>query len=69
MREAFPSISTGTDISSGTVHEKESLQVRSEMNEDGVIFGDGIEGDYLDFNWGRQVSVGVARETLELVSG
>jgi len=69
VREAFPSVSTGTDISSGTVDEKETLQVRSEMNEDGVIFGDGIEVDYLDFNWGRQVSVGVARETLELVSG
>ncbi|NOR23568.1 MAG: hypothetical protein GQ542_04115, partial [Desulforhopalus sp.] len=67
VREAFPSVSTGTDISSGTVDEKETLQVRSEMNEDGVIFGDGIEVDYLDFNWGRQVSVGVARETLELV--
>jgi NAD kinase len=69
VREAFPSVSTGTDISSGTVHEKETLQVRSEMNEDGVIFGDGIEVDYLDFNWGRQVSVGIARETLELVAG
>ena len=67
VREAFPSVSTGTNISSGIVPENETLQVRSEMNEDGVIFGDGIETDYLDFNWGRQVSIGIAKETLELV--
>ena len=68
VREAFPSVATGTDISSGLVREHETLQVRSEMNEDGVIFGDGIETDYLDFNWGRQVSVGIAKETLEPVT-
>ena len=68
VREAFPSVSTGTDITSGRVRENETLQVRSEMNEEGVIFGDGIETDFLDFNWGRQVSVGIARETLELVT-
>ena len=68
VREAFPSVSTGTEITSGRVRENETLQVRSEMNEEGVIFGDGIETDFLDFNWGRQVSVGIARETLELVT-
>ena len=69
VREAFPSVATGTDISSGQILEHETLHVRSEMNENGVIFGDGIETDYLDFNWGRQVSVGIAKETLELVTG
>ena len=67
VREAFPSVSTGTDICSGTIQRQESLEVRSEMNENGVIFGDGIETDFLDFNWGRQVSIGVAERTLELV--
>ncbi len=68
VREAFPSVATGTDISSGLVGENETLKVLSEMNENGVIFGDGIETDYMDFNWGQQVSVGVARDTLELVT-
>lgn len=69
VREAFPSVATGTAITSGRLLEHETLRVRSEMNEDGVIFGDGIETDYLDFNWGRQVSVGIAKTTLELVTG
>jgi len=67
VREAFPSNATGTSISSGLITDQEQLRVRSEMNEGGVIFGDGIEADYLEFNWGVQAGIRVAQQTLELV--
>jgi NAD kinase len=67
VREAFPSNATGTSISAGLLTNQSQLRVRSEMNEGGVIFGDGIEADYLEFNWGVQAEIRVAQQTLELV--
>lgn len=67
VREAFPSNATGTAISTGLLTDQAQLHVRSEMNEGGVIFGDGIESDYLEFNWGVQAEVRIAQQTLELV--
>jgi len=68
VREAFPSRSTGTDITAGVINHGETLQIRSEMNREGVIFGDGIETDHLDFDWGRQVVVDIAGQRLALVT-
>ena len=67
VREAFPSNATGTAISTGLLTDQAQLRVRSEMNEGGVIFGDGIESDYLEFNWGVQAEVRIAQQTLELI--
>jgi len=67
VREAFPSNATGTSISTGLLTDQAQLRVRSEINEGGVIFGDGIESDYLEFNWGVQAEIRVAQQTLELV--
>jgi len=50
VREAFPSIATGTSLTSGLIDEKSTLEICSENNDGGVIFGDGIETDYLAFN-------------------
>ncbi len=69
VREAFPSRTTGTRLDGGELAAGESLEVVSEMNEDGVIFGDGIELDRLDFAWGRTAVLGVAGERLQLVAG
>ena len=64
--EPFPSITTGTSIRSGKFGGQ-VLTLQSRMNEGGVIFADGIEQDYLAFDWGRQVAVGVAESRLHLV--
>ena len=67
VREPFPSVSTGTSLEGGTVAEGATLALRSEMDERGTIFGDGIEDDRLEFGWGLRVEVGVASERLHLV--
>jgi len=69
VREPFPSRSTGTDIQRGLVAEGESLEISSEMNELGTVFGDGIESDRLEFGWGMRLTVGIARNRLNLVVG
>ena len=37
------------------------------MNAGGVVFGDGIESDRLDFAFGRHLAVRVASQRLRLV--
>lgn len=67
VREAFPSIATGTSIMEGAVTTEDTLAVVSEMNEGGTLFGDGIEDDAIDFRWGLRASIGVAKQRLRLV--
>jgi NAD kinase len=68
VREAFPSVATGTSITEGRIGTGEGLGVVSEMNEDGVVFGDGIEEDRLAFGWGVRAELGIARERLMLAA-
>lgn len=67
VREPWPSIATGTEINFGFLNKGDELELISEMEEGGVIFGDGIEADYLEFNEGQTVKITVARRTLNLV--
>jgi NAD kinase len=67
VREAFPSVATGTSIMEGNVTSEDTLAVVSEMNDGGTLFGDGIEDDAIDFRWGLCATLGVARERLRLV--
>jgi NAD kinase len=67
VREAFPSVATGTSLVDGILGERDVLEVTSEMNEGGTVFGDGIESDRIDFGWGLRARLRVARERLRLV--
>jgi NAD kinase len=69
VREAWPSRSTQAELTEGLLEPKVSLAITSEMNEDGVIFGDGIEADRLEFSWGQRAVVKVAERKLRLVKG
>jgi hypothetical protein len=69
VREAFPSVSTGTSIRVGKLGRSDAILVTSRMNDGGVIFADGIEQDHLDFAWGRIVQVSVSSKRLNLVMG
>lgn len=66
VREPFPSVATGTALRAGRLAGA-ALAVTSRMNEGGVIFADGIEQDFIAFDWGRRVELGPATRTLSLV--
>jgi NAD kinase len=66
VREAWPSIATSTDLTDGSIGEGEALEIISDFNEDGVIYGDGIDTDRLAFHWGMTARITVAPRRLLL---
>lgn len=69
VREAWPSKGTGTTLTDGSIGPRESLEVVSRLNEDGIVFGDGIEQDALELLWGRRLQVRLADQPLRLMRG
>jgi NAD kinase len=67
VREPFPSKASQATLVFGTVAEKSALKLRSLMGGNGVIFSDGIEADFLEFNSGTLASIHVAERTGHLV--
>lgn len=65
VREPFPSNTTGTSLVFGKITGK--LQITSQMPEGGVIFSDGIEQDFLQFNSGSEAKISVATKKGYLV--
>jgi hypothetical protein len=68
VREAWESPATRTTLTGGLLAAGAALEVTCELGGDGVVFGDGIESDRLELDWGQRVTVGVAGRTLRLVS-
>ena len=60
VREPFPSKATGTNLVFGQVTPACPLRIASQMPEDGVIFSDGIESDFLEFNAGMEARIELA---------
>jgi hypothetical protein len=60
VREPFPSRVTATEIVFGRIDTTTPFAIESHMSERGVIFSDGIETDFLDFNSGSRVEIKVA---------
>lgn len=46
---------------------KALVSARYKLTFNGVIFSDGIENDYLDFNFGSIARIGIAKEKVNLV--
>jgi NAD kinase len=69
VREPFPSVATGTSVRSGRIESAGAIEIVSRLNEGGAIFADGIEKDFLPFDWGRRAELRVAEEGLTLVVG
>jgi hypothetical protein len=67
-REVFPSVATGTSLEAGRLAEGDALEIISEMDDAGTVFGDGIEDDRLTFPWGMRARVGVAARRLLLAA-
>lgn len=60
-------MATGTELDQGEIAAGESVEVVSEMGNDGVVFADGMEGDYLEFISGQSVRLSTARVKLNLL--
>lgn len=66
VREPWPSVQTGTDLVDGRFGPGVSLELTSEMNDGGVVFGDGIEQDALDLPFGQTLTVQPSAVPLQL---
>ncbi|GBF75076.1 hypothetical protein PA598K_03457 [Paenibacillus sp. 598K] len=60
VREPFPSRTTSAELVFGQISAGAQLRVVSEMPEDGVIFSDGVESDFLVFQSGVEARIGIA---------
>ncbi|WP_053969812.1 NAD(+)/NADH kinase [Mangrovimonas sp. ST2L15] len=67
VREPFLSKVTQTDIGFGVITKRQTLKIESNMPTKGVIFSDGIESDFLNFNSGSRVEIGIAGEKANLI--
>lgn len=68
VREPFESRTTDTRLVFGRLCPDSELEIASLMPQNGVIFSDGVESDYVAFNSGAVAKVGLAPETLALVT-
>jgi NAD kinase len=67
VREPFISRMSQATMVAGQLEEGEQLELESLTPENGVIFSDGIESDFLDFNGGTIARIGVAAQQAQLV--
>jgi hypothetical protein len=67
VREPFPTKVSGAELVYGRIDVDAELIITSQMPQNGVIFSDGIEADYLEFNSGRIARIGVAEKKVHLV--
>lgn len=67
VREAWPSPSTGADLTEGLLADQQNLTilVRSETL---VLFGDGMEADRVPLTWGQTITITPAARTLTLIT-
>ncbi|HET9167890.1 MAG TPA: hypothetical protein VFN97_00595 [Actinospica sp.] len=66
VREAWPSPTTGADLTEGVLEGDQALTVLV-RSDSLVVFGDGMEADRIQLAWGQTVTVTPARRTLRLV--
>ncbi|MCM2370562.1 NAD(+)/NADH kinase [Aporhodopirellula aestuarii] len=67
VREPFLSRSSQVEMVTGQVRSELPLRLESLMPEGGVIFSDGIESDFLDFNSGTIAEFRIAKTQSKLV--
>jgi hypothetical protein len=68
VREPWSSPATAATLVEGELNDGVSLDIASELPDGGVLFGDGIEADRLQLDWGQHVEIGIADRQLRLVA-
>jgi NAD kinase len=67
VREPFLSKHSAISLTAGFITPQIPLILESNMPFNGVIFSDGIESDYLQFNSGCTVAIGIANQKANIV--
>ena len=67
VREPFASNHSGAALVGGFLEAGTVLEIESSMPSDGVIFGDGVEQDFLGFNVGARAAIRPAQQRACLV--
>ena len=67
VREPWPSKNSSAGITFGKITRRSPLVLVSQMPENGVIFSDGIEADFLQFNSGTEATIQAAEGKGHLV--
>lgn len=67
VREPFVSKSSAAGIVSGRLGPKDTLEIVSRMPQNGVIFSDGVEEDFLQFNSGAIAHVRISQRRVHLI--
>lgn len=68
VREPFKSKMSSINIGYGEITSANDLTIESHMPSNGIIFSDGIESDFMHFNAGAVVKIGVATKKALLVA-
>jgi NAD kinase len=69
VREPFASKLSRADLVAGVVEAGQEVTIESDMPANGVIFSDGVESDYLEFNAGASATIRTAAGKAKLVVG
>ncbi len=67
VREPFISKTSAANLVCGALRGDETLQIVSRMPQNGVIFSDGVEEDFLEFNAGAIATIGISSKKLRLI--
>ncbi|MBI3866612.1 MAG: NAD(+)/NADH kinase [Planctomycetia bacterium] len=67
VREPFVSKMSSAELVFGMLEEGDELVVESQMPSGGVIFSDGVEADFLEFNGGSIARISVSEQRARLV--
>jgi hypothetical protein len=67
VREPFASKHSRASMVAGTLNDSDELALDSMMPDSGVVFSDGIEDDFMEFNSGSTVKIKLARACAQLV--
>jgi len=62
VREPFPSKTSEATLVFGKITSDNPMMIMSQMPENGVIFSDGIETDFLEFHSGAHAIIGLAEK-------
>ena len=67
VREPFTSKSSAANIVAGVVESGQEIIIESEMANSGVIFSDGVESDFIEFNSGSTARIHTSAGKAKLV--